>query len=150
VKTISIKVPNWFPTSHDFWRYKQKLMKWLYPPRCADCNTRLKHNRFYWTQQRTGTHPLGMKNTVGDFSIQANIPRCINCMQKFLRQCPKDIGTCTICETKDVPVMGYTFNREPKLFLTFLWAWWNSGTFCVRCIDDLLDNGHEENRTSLY
>lgn len=148
MKTISIKVPNWVPTSHDFWRYKQKLMKWLYPYRCVDCNKRLKARDFYLTQQRIGTHPIGIKNVIGEFGIQANRISCVSCMKKFLQQCPKDIGNCTLCETKNVPVMGYTFNREPKLFLTFLWIWWNSGTFCMKCIDDLLDNGEANNGLS--
>lgn len=141
MKTITIKVPNWFPTSSDIRQYKRKLKMWMFPPRCSDCNTRVKSSNFYWKQYRTGTHPLGYKNTQDYFAIRASRPSCVSCMKKYLHQHPKDMGTCSICDATDVPVIGYTFSKPQKLFITYLWHWWNSGTFCMQCIDDLLDNG---------
>lgn len=142
MKTIKVKVPKWFPTSTELREYKRKFKMWMFPPRCRDCNKRVKTSQFYWKLSRTGTHPLGHKNTVSDFAIRASRPSCATCMKKYLLQHPKDAGDCTICEETNVPVMGYTFSKEPKLFLTFLWHWWNGSKFCMKCIDDLLDNGH--------
>jgi len=143
MKTITIKVPNWFPTSHDLRQYKRKVKMWLFPPRCQDCRKRVKTTRFYWKQRRTGTHPLGIKNTISDFAIRSNKQVCVDCMKKYLHQYLKNNGNCTICEAKDVPVMGYTFTKEPANITTFLWHWWNGSTFCMKCVDELLDNGHE-------
>ena len=142
MKTISIKVPNWFPSSYDLRQYKRRFTMWLFPPRCKDCNTRVKSSTFFWKQRnRVGTHPLGVKNTMGDFAIRSNKRLCAGCMKKYLHQHPKDTGNCTICGTKNVPVMGYMFTKEPANTTTFLWHWWNAGQFCMQCIDELLDKG---------
>lgn len=141
MKTITIKVPNWFPTRYELQRYKRKLKFWLFPPRCEQCKTRMKTSRFYWKQVRIGTHPLGIKNTHGEFAIRSNRRLCVGCMKKHLHQHPKDMGNCSMCETQNVPVMGYTFTKEPQTITTYLWQWWNSGTFCMKCIDELLEKG---------
>ena len=142
MKTITFRVPNWFPTWYDVLKYKQTITRWLFPPRCSDCNKKVKTARFYWKQRnRVGTHPMGYKNCKADFAIQSNKRVCVDCMKKYLHQHPKDTGNCTICETQNVPVMGYTFTKEPANTTTFLWQWWNSGTFCMKCIDELLEKG---------
>lgn len=141
MKTITIKVPNWFPTRYELEKYKRKFIKWLFPPRCTDCNKPVKTSGFYWKQYRTGTHPLGIKNTQSDFAIRSNRPSCARCMKWFIHNLSKEIGNCTICEAQNVPVIGYTFSKEQKSSFTFLWHWWNGSTFCMKCIDELLDNG---------
>lgn len=141
MKTIT--VPDWVPTSRDFQRYKQKFIKWVHPPRCVDCNMIVTTDEFHWTQHRTGTHPLGHKNTISMFAIKATRCSCVRCMKVYLHQRPKHVGNCTLCDARDVPVMGYTVVKEHTLFITFLWHWWNSSSFCMNCIDDLLDNGRE-------
>ena len=141
MKTLTIKVPNWFPTTSDVQRYKWKLKMWMFPPRCSDCNTRVKSSNFYWKQHRSGTHPLGYKNSISDFALRVSFPSCAACMKKQLHQLPKNIGYCTLCEVKNVPVLGYFFDKETKQFFTFLWHYWNGSTFCTKCVDELLDNG---------
>lgn len=143
MKQIAIKVPNWFPLTNDFRKFKRKLTKWIFPPRCVGCNKRLKSPEFYWKHSRVGTHPLGFKNTTSTFGIRVSRPYCIGCMKTYLHTLNKEIGNCTICETKNVPVMGYTFIKEPKTFITFLWQWWNGSTFCMNCVDEMLNNGQE-------
>lgn len=142
MKTISIKVPNWFPTTHDLRQYKRRFKMWLFPPRCVDCNKCVKTSSFYWKQRnRVGTHPMGYKNCKADFAIRASRPYCARCMKWFLHNLSKETGNCTICETKNVPVLGYTFIKEPANVITFLWHWWNGSTFCMKCVDELLDKG---------
>lgn len=141
MKTIIIEVPNWIPTLRDLHKYKHTVSKWIFPPRCVDCNKRLKSSTFEWRQHRTGTHPAGTKNVECDFGINISRPYCVNCAREFLHNLPYDVGNCTICETKNVQVMGYRYIKEPKTFITFLWGWWNGSTFCVKCVDELLSKG---------
>lgn len=149
MKTITIKVFDWFPTPHDLRHYKRKFKMWLFPPRCVDCNKRVKTNEFYWGQRsRTGTHPSGIKDTVSDFAIRVSRPYCVRCMKWFLHNLPIETGNCTMCEAKNVPILGYRFIKEPKTFITFLWHWWNGSTFCMKCVDELLDKG--EPATDFY
>ena len=146
---LKIKVPSWFPTSHDLRQYKRRFKMWLFPPRCVDCNKCVKTSSFYWKQRnRIGTHPMGYKNCKADFAIRASRPYCARCMKWFLHNLSKETGNCTICETKNVPVLGYTFIKEPANVITFLWHWWNGSTFCMTCIDELLDKG--EPATDVY
>ena len=145
---IKIKVPNWIPTLQTLRQYKRKVRMWMFPPRCLDCNKRLNTYSFYWKQNRTGTHPLGIKDIRTNFAMRVNRSSCNSCIKTFIQQCPKDIGNCAICETQNVPVMGYTFNKETKTIFTFLWAWWNGSTFCMKCIDELLEKG--EPTTDVY
>lgn len=135
---MQIKVPNWFPTGYQLRQWKRKLNYILFPPRCEDCKTRVKASRFYYKQYRSGTYPTGFK-CIADFAIKANRTSCPSCIKKYLN--PTTTGKCTICETENVPVMVYIFNREPKTSITFLWGWWNSGEFCMQCIDELLEKG---------
>jgi hypothetical protein len=139
---IKIKVPNWIPTLQNLRQYKRKVMWWLFSPRCVDCKKRLNTNYyFYWKQNRTGTHPIGIKDIQADFGMRINRPSCNSCMKTFIHQCSKDIGNCVICETQNVPVLGYTVNRETNTIITFLWVWWNGSTFCMKCIDEMLEKG---------
>lgn len=144
MKTIRIKVPNWIPTSRrDIQRYTQKFIKWVYPPRCVDCNKKVNNDVFSLRQLREGTHPLGMKNLESEFAIRATRSSCVSCMKKYLHALRTEMGNCTICEKRNVPVLGHHYIKSSKIFITFLWYWWNGSTFCMNCVDELLDNGHE-------
>lgn len=141
MKTISVPVPDWFPTKKQLSGYKRKFLKAIFPPRCVDCNIRVRTSSFYWKQLRAGMHPMGFANTIGIFAIRVNRRSCATCMSKYLHSLPKENGTCTLCTATDVPVLGYTFLKNPTTTVTFLWHWWNGSEFCMKCVDDLLTHG---------
>jgi hypothetical protein len=82
------------------------------------------------------------------FAMQSGVSWCQDCMKKYVHSLEKKKGTCDICMTKDVDVMGYHFSKENNIVITFLWNHWNGHEFCMKCIDGILDKGTKQ--TDIY
>lgn len=138
-RKITISIPSWVPTKYQLRDWKKKVKQFFFPPRCVGCKCKVpnEYSNAYG-KYTTGTHPLGFKNSQAMFIVKVYAQMCGPCLKKHIHTLSLPNGKCTMCEKKDVPVMGYT-SENPTII--FLWHWWNGSQFCLDCVDDLLDTG---------
>lgn len=143
---LKIKVPSWVPTRYDMELFKRHIKFKLNPPKCEKCKKKLEVRRFYYGHRVSGKY-YGY-DTRQMFAMQSGVSWCQDCMKKYVHSLEKKKGTCDICMTKDVDVMGYHFSKENNIVITFLWNHWNGHEFCMKCIDGILDKGTKQ--TDIY
>lgn len=143
-RTITIKIPRWIPTQHQWVKWKKKVKLFFSPPRCHFCQCKLAVEYPVYYKYRTGNH-MGYAGTQSDFAVQAfGTKICAPCLKKYIHQLDLPISTCGMCGTKNTKVIGHHWNKN-ILTISFLWHWWNGRDFCLTCVDDLLDTGKVRN-----
>jgi hypothetical protein len=90
---------------------------------------------------------MGCHDVHSEFAVYATDTKCATCLKQYIHQMDLDIGigTCDLCNRKNTKVVGYHNNLKGTI-ITFLWQFWNGRSYCLPCVDDLLDTGNVKNR----
>jgi hypothetical protein len=142
-RTITINIPRWIPTRHQWVKWKKKIKLFFHPPRCYSCNCKLPVEYPIYFKYRTGHH-MGYDNIQSEFAVNAHWKKlCAPCLKQYIHKLNLPKSTCDLCQTKNVPTIDY--HHSKGMVITFLWHWWNGRNYCLTCVDDLLDTGKVKN-----
>lgn len=144
--TITFKIPSWVPTRRQLLRYKKQVKLFFFPPRCGSCNCKLPVEYPLYYKHRAGNH-MGVDTAYSEFAVYATDNKCAACLKQYIHQMDLDIGigACDLCNRKNTKVVGY-HNNLKGIIITFLWQFWNGRSYCLPCVDDLLDTGNVKDR----
>jgi hypothetical protein len=142
-RNVTLKIPHWIPTRHQWTEWKKKVKLFFFPYRCNGCNNKLptKYPQYY--TYRAGNHMGSISH--GQFAINCfGTQFCAGCLKEYIHQLDLPTENCDLCDNKNTKVIGYHYNKG--VIITFLWHWWNGRNYCLTCVDDLLDNAKTKAR----